>query len=76
MPENLDFEAKWEDPEIDIKEPHTNCSARAGSQGTRKIAQDLFESIDNIYPWKTGLLVNLTNNQKKKKKKKKEAVSD
>lgn len=47
-------EPKWEYPESNIKDLHTNRSARNSPKCTRKIAQDLLESIDKAFPHKTN----------------------
>ena len=35
-----------------VKDPHANHSARDGPKYTRKIAQDLHQSIDKVFPQK------------------------
>lgn len=46
-------EAKWGDPEVDIKDPHTHHSARDGPKHTGKVARDPPEDIGKAFPQKT-----------------------
>lgn len=46
-------EAKWGDPEVGSKDPHTHHSARNGPKHTGKVAQDPPEGIGKAFPQKT-----------------------
>lgn len=58
-------EAKWGDPEVGSKDPHTHHSARNGPKHTGKVAQDPPKGIGKAFPL-TGLSFNLTNKQTNK----------